>query len=182
MTSDGLTEKEEQRLIELINKLGKRWSNELYKAIAPKFALTAIETVFFQKISNNELFVALHKRPDNDIPQWAGRPASPGSMLRSSDKPGSYEDAVIRIRQEFGGKDFWSRRKLRITPRPVDVLFQHTDRGPENALIFVCHLEGNLPENWRYYLVNHLPEDILSHHVPIIYAAAQYHDAAKDVY
>ena len=97
----------------------------------------------------------------------AGRPHSPGSMLRASDKPGSYENAFWRVESKELNMSFVE------TPEFVDARFLATDRGPENANIFVCEIEG-VPEHGGFCDVTVLPSDLLGHHYEIISVAVEH--------
>ncbi len=168
--SGGLTAGMENTLIALLGKLGQPWTRELYNAFAPHFALTAIETVFLRGTPKG-IEVLLHNRPDTDIPEWRGRPASPGSMLRATDRARQeavYFDAFQRVAAEIGITSF------QVTITPMDIQLHHTRRGTENALVFVCQMpENQFPkEGFWWHNVNTMPHGILDHHPEIIWSAS----------
>ena len=144
--------------MELLGKIKQPWSRQFYNAIAPHVALTAIETVFLRAGPSGGLKseVLLHKRPETDIPEWRGRSASPGSMLRATDH--SYEDAVRRVKRELGGA------RLRYRAEPVASIFNMTERGPENGIVLACELVDEPPPSFWWHSVYTLPYDLLRHH------------------
>jgi hypothetical protein len=88
-------------------------------------------------------------------------------MLRASDKPGSYEDAFRRVQMNELKMGFFT------APEFVTARFLATDRGPENACIFVCEVEGE-PDHGTFCDVDNLPPDLLTHHYEIIRVAVEY--------
>lgn len=160
----------------LFRLLAQPWTARFYNAAAPLFALTAVETVFLRKDEPGQYHVLLHRRPETDIPEWRGRPASPGSMLRATDCPGresGYIDALYRVRRELGGTQFI------FTPSPVHSLFQHTERGPENGIVIVCELLQDPPAGFWWHSIRDLPPNILKHHPEIIKIASLHADRPK---
>ncbi|PIR96801.1 MAG: hypothetical protein COT91_04590 [Candidatus Doudnabacteria bacterium CG10_big_fil_rev_8_21_14_0_10_41_10] len=159
----------------LFRFLRQPWTARFYNAAAPNFALTAIETVFLKFEQGDDepdiIEVLLQNRRDGDIPQWRGRPASPGSMVQEcdvADPPCDFLDALRRVKEkELGGSSFI------FTPKPVAVQYHKTARGPEIALVFVCQLcePAVPPEGLWWNDAERLPENILPHHPDIISAA-----------
>lgn len=159
MTTEGLTEAEEQEGIRILNKVGARMSMAFYNAVAAKFVLTAIETVVLREHARNTQ-VLLTERSVNDV-HYAGQMHSPGSMLRASDQPGSYADAFNRVQ----------RSELKVTfckePEFVGNLFQYTERGPENGVVVICETKDE-PAKGNFCDVDKLPANLIHHHYPII--------------
>ena len=177
MASEGLTETEEELIIDLMKKLGKEWAPEFYRAISPRFALTAVEGVFL-KIIQGVPNVLLHTRTD-DV--WRGWSAIPGSILRASDQPtklfNGLGDAISRIQGELGGI------KFKISPKPVDTFFHQNRRGPENSVIFVCELDKETtPKGFWWQSVNSLPQNLIPHHAAVIKIAAANFNCTKTAF
>ena len=171
--TEGLISSEEDRLVELMGKVGSAMSNRFFNAVATKFALIAIETVVLRQSATGTIQVLLTQRPlDDSIPAWRGMWHSPGTMLRASDR--SYEDAFARVQNGELGTRFLE------PPRFVDTLFYRHVRGSENPLIFVCEIEGE-PRNGKFFDVESLPENLTPHHQEVIRVATQHYQALKDL-
>jgi len=179
--SNGLTTAEELQLIKLMGKLKAKWTPKLYQAMAPNFALTAVETVFLTK-SGDELYVLLHNRPQDDIPEWRNKPASPGSMVRANDiktRFNGFENAILRVQKnELGNVP------IMVSEKPVGAIFRISARGAENSVIFVCRLvtdpfdfksldEPPIPGFW-WQPVSQLPKDLIDDHDKIIDIACKH--------
>ncbi len=167
-----LTPDEEQQLITLAPKIGSHMSSVLYNAFAPKFALTAIETVIVKQFPDR-LGVLLTRRPTTDA-HYPNMWHSPGSMLRASDAPeeidlpGNFNDALHRVQLDEIGACF------RHPPTFVDHVFQRTLRGVENALVFLCEL-ATREKAGTWFDADDLPQELIKHHYRVIHVAVQYY-------
>lgn len=171
------TKEKEDQLVELISEMGSQWTPRLYNTFAPKCAFTAIETVFLKRDNRGHVNVLLTKRPPNDAyypNQWH----SPGTMLRGADVP--KETKTNPDVPKFDGyKEAFDRLvegelklQFRGEPKQVKSFLHFTPRGPENALIFLCELDGE-PKVGRFFDIMELPPDLIEHHHRIIYTAVK---------
>ena len=171
-----LDPEEEKEMIRLAGKMGGQWTPNLYNTFAPKFALTAIETVFLRRSAvSGKVEILLIQRPATDA-HYPNQWHSPGTMLRAvdfqeetvtgEDIPAydGFKKAFDRLAQSELGIGF------KTAPRQIMSIFHYTPRGPEVALIFLCELEGE-PKAGRFFAVDHLPENLIEHHHRIIEAA-----------
>src|SRR3989344_3481576 len=170
-----LDPEEEKEMIRLFNKMGGQWTPNLYNTFAPKFALTAIETVFLRRNAISGVEILLIQRPPTDA-HYPNEWHSPGTMLRATDfqeetvtgkdipAHDGFKKAFDRLAQSELGIGFKTK------PRQVRSIFHFTPRGSEIALIFLCELEGE-PKAGRFFAVDHLPKNLIEHHHRIIEAA-----------
>src|SRR3989344_9687079 len=172
-----LTNLEEQQMIDLAKKMGSQWTPGLYNALAPKFALTAIETVFLRMKEDGsaEVEVLLARRLHSDA-HYPNQWHSPGTMLRAVDVPEETE-MYLGIPELNGFRKALDRLvnselglRFKGEPRQVKSILHFTPRGPEAALIFLCELDGE-PKFGEFFSVNQLPSDLIEHHYRIIKVA-----------
>lgn len=128
--TDGLTEQDEKTVIELLGRVGPRWSPAFYNAVASKVVVTTIELVCL-RVEVNGWYALLLPRLMND-PFYPGMWHSPGTVLRYSDT--SHSAALQRIismelgcRLEFVSPIVHRRSEHRIFATP---------RGPESPVIY----------------------------------------------
>ncbi|MBU4380853.1 hypothetical protein L6255_03710 [Candidatus Parcubacteria bacterium] len=164
--ADNLSETEEKKLVSLLDKVGPKMPTPVYNAVAAKFVLVAIETVILRR-KQGKVEVFLAKRPPTDA-YYPNMLHSPGTILRASDRPGSYQDAFERVQKNELGVNFV------FPPEFVGSYYFHTSRGPENSLVFLCEVEKE-PKTGKFYDVRNLPENLLPHHYIVIAKVLDYY-------
>ncbi|MFH2108933.1 MAG: hypothetical protein ABII16_00520 [Patescibacteria group bacterium] len=157
--ADNLSETEEKKLVSLLDKVGPKMPTPVYNAVAAKFVLVAIETVILRR-KQGKVEVFLAKRPPTDA-YYPNMLHSPGTILRASDRPGSYQDAFERVQKNELGVSFVS------LPEFIGSHYFHTSRGPENALAFICKIDQE-PKVGKFYNTSNLPENLVPHHYILI--------------
>lgn len=172
----GLTEEEEDKLVELLGKVNQPWSAQFYNAAAPLFTLTTVELpCFWQDESERGLKVFLFRRPDNDK-YWPRKLHSPGTVLRAKDE--GYDVAIKRVvQQELG---LFHLPVFRVDHSSY---INHTPRGHETPRIFLSKLDDtvakSLMNKGAFYNADHLPNDLIDHHYMIIKVAMEHYRRAS---
>lgn len=139
---------------------------EIFYEVVRLAVTTTIEMVPLRRSRTGEVEVLLTRREADD-PYWPNQPHVPGTVLRASDREGSYADAFMRILEgELAG--------ISTVGEPVFIQnsFHQVKRGRELALIHYVEVAGE-PKNGAFYPVNNLPKNIVSHQVWFIKKAAE---------
>ncbi len=119
-----------------------------------------IEIVPLRKNIEGRVEVLLTKREDDDA-HWAGMYHTPGTVIRASDIPGSYDDAFKRIISgELGGISVSE-------PVYVTSILHKVKRGMESALIFWVEVNEE-PKTGEFFDYGNLPEDLIDTQKPFI--------------
>lgn len=131
----------------------------VFEAIAGKFVLNEVEALIVKNEAVKKIL--LIKRPADDI-YWPHLYHSPGTVLRSSDSPGKYKEAMERIGNEVGCR-------VRII-KLLDTGIYRTKRGTSHKIIFLCEASdanGNRILG-KFFPVHSLPDNTIKHHRDII--------------
>jgi hypothetical protein len=124
-----------------------------------------VEVVPF-RIYDNRLQVLLIKRSDDD-PNWPNMLHTPGTVILSTDKEGSYISALQRvIKDELGSVALAGK------PQYVESVFHMVNRGMEDAKVFYVEVLGVPPEG-TFYDIDKLPSNIVTTQIGFINAAAR---------
>ena len=125
---------------------------------------TPIVEVVPLRQKNDTAEVLLTRREDDD-PNWPGMLHTPGTVVRASDAPGSYNDAFRRILDtelksvELAGE-----------PQFVETILHDGNRGMEDAKIYYVEVVGE-PTEGTFYDANNLPSDTVKSQIGFIQSA-----------
>lgn len=165
-STPGLTDSEEKELLDLLSKVGTVFSYNFFNLIAERFVMIPVEAVTLRK-KGDKIQVLLLEREEKDS-VWGGLLHSPGTILRASDvnDDKSYKNAFLRLEEREIGNKF--------SKEPIFLRnwFHRVKRGVENAMIFVCTIEGE-PKNGQFYNIDDLPENVVETQIEFIKYAAQ---------
>lgn len=123
-------------------------------------ATPIIEVVPLRKSSNGKVEILLLKREADD-PVWPGQLHVPGTVVRASDAPGSFEESLNRILvKELAGVN---------TSKPtfVENILHHSGRGMEVSQIFLTEIQGK-PVVGEFYDIDDLPQSIVKSQLDFI--------------
>lgn len=161
--SDFVTKQEIDTAAAILNKLqAGKLPLKIFHEVARLVATPTVEVYAFRH-HNNKPQILLTKREQSD-PHWGGLWHVPGSVILSSDKTGSFDDAITRvITSEFGNPTIKGDIKF------VKYLSYVSKRGTEIMFLYMLEIVGepvlgtfydvdNLPENLAEYREKYIPE------------------------
>lgn len=150
-----LSEQEIDRLVGLLSRLEPGFLPlSVFHAVARLVALPIVEVVPLRVKSAGGVEILLLRRPADD-PVWPNQLHVPGTVVRASDEPGFFDDALARVlAQELDGTS---------TSSPVFVksMLHMQARGMEAAQIFWVLVEGE-PTEGTFYDADDLPEALVA--------------------
>lgn len=114
-------------------------------------------------LNNGKVEVFLIQREDSDQ-LWPGEWHNPGTVVRATDTPGSYTDALQRIFRDELNTQYHE-------PTFVAPLLHKTRRGSESARIYWVELDQTPPAG-QYFPINALPADTIQSHRKVAELAA----------
>ncbi len=147
----------EENIKTLTNLLSKLTPGHLPLSIfleITRLTTTPIIEIVPLKFVDEEIYVLLTKREDDD-PNWPGMWHTPGTVVRATDREGSFEDAFERIiAGELNGTE--------VAESPVFVgnLLHKVKRGMESAMIYRVRITGET-KSGSFFKKNELPENII---------------------
>ncbi len=144
----------------------------LFNAIAKVSVSVAFEAVALRRNrETEELEVYLVRRAPDDS-AYPGQWHVPGSILRPAEKD---EHVLVRLgKREFGTKITHSKFVAMVSyPREA--------RGHFISLVYRVRLEGEPSENGKWFPVDKLPSNIVSHHKTYIIPLAVNHKKFSDI-
>jgi len=133
---------------------------DIFHQVARLVALPIVEVVPLRRTAAGQVEVLLLERPADD-PVWPSMLHTPGTVVRATDTPGSFDDPLQRILQsELAGTP---------TGKPVFVqsLLHHQARGAEVSQIFWVEVMGE-PTVGQFYPADALPATVVQTQVPFI--------------
>lgn len=140
-------------------------SGELFHQFCRLVVMPAVEVVPIHVSDSGELHILLIPRQETD-PVWPGQLHTPGTILRSLDRKGSFDDAFSRIlKGELAGIRTLS------APQFVGTLFIDSERGGVLQLIHWVEIDSNGP--FSLFPVTSLPERLIQAQRPMIEMAVQ---------
>ena len=128
-----------------------------------------IELVPLRRVKEGTIEVLLFRREADD-PMWPGLWANPGTVLRPTDTPGTFDDAFGRLYDDELGVG-----ASRLAPTFVSNSLFKTERGLHFAAVHWLELAHS--NSGTYFPVNDLPKDIVSAQVGVIQAAAKHFES-----
>lgn len=148
-----LTEQEETMLTALLKRLQPGFLPfPVFQEVA-RLVTTPIVEVVPLRIHDGRTEILLIPRLDDD-PTWPGQLHVPGTTVRASDTPGSFDDAFDRI---FKGEI--ASVTVRMSQFVLNVL-HHSGRGMEASQVHWAEVEGE-PEEGEFYDVDNLPDSLV---------------------
>ncbi|MBU4380851.1 hypothetical protein L6255_03700 [Candidatus Parcubacteria bacterium] len=167
----GLTAGEEETLIGLLGKVAQPWTERFYNSVNRITALTAVYQVILRR---TEAVVEVFLTPREDK-IYHDKVHHPGSMVRWTDKPGFFPDAIARVKNgELGGVEYATE------PHLAGVILTDTPRGKEISVVLICETTEtpNVPGNW--HSVSNLPANLIEHEVVLNkMAVVKYEEMAR---
>jgi hypothetical protein len=153
-----LTESEINQTTELLARIPAGFLPfPVFRQVA-RLAVFSIVEVVPMRVRDGQVEVLLLKRGEEkqDWPElWPGILHTPGTVIRPTDKLGSYKDAFHRILQdELHGVE------LAGEPEYVYNLLHHNKRGTESAQVFMAEVVGE-PKAGVFYSADRLPNNIM---------------------
>lgn len=128
-------------------------------------ATPIVEVVPLRMTSDGNVEVLLLRRPDDD-PVWPSQLHTPGTVVRGSDAPGSFNSPLRRILSgELNGTTFSS------PPTFVRSSLDHSGRGVEVAQIY--WIEVDQASCGVFYDARRLPVDLVVFQAAFIQAAVE---------
>lgn len=151
--TDPITQQEIDTVVDILKKLPPgRLPLKIFHQIARLVATPTIELYAFRR-HNNKLQILLTEREDSD-PHWNGLWHVPGSVILSTDKTSSFDDALNRVIDgEFGSP------KIKGEAAFVKFLSHIGNRGTEIVFIYMLEIVGE-PVLGTFYDVDDLPENL----------------------
>ncbi len=125
----------------------------IFIAIAQLTVSPILEMVPVRMTSDSIVQVLLVQREATD-PIWPNALHVPGTVIRSSDQEGSFDDALNRIlKGELAGTTTTDQ------PQFVELIFHEVKRGRELSQIYYVELAGE-PKTGTFYNANELPSSV----------------------
>jgi hypothetical protein len=171
LNSNSLSESEVKQAAALLSRLKPGLLPfEIFHEVARVSTMPIVEVVPLRVAQRGITEILLLQREDDD-PVWPGQLHVPGTVVRASDTPGSFDDPLNRVLT----KELANTK----TTSPVFVknILHHSGRGMEASQIFWVEVEGE-PAGGKFYDVDSLPESIVQSQLDFIPdAIAHFRDA-----
>ena len=152
-TASRLREEEMQKLADLLGKLHPGFLPFSVFQEVSRLVVTPIVEVVPLRIRANKTEVLLVPRPDDD-PVWPGQLHVPGTTVRATDTPGSFNDAFDRV---FMGEI--APVRVRMSQFVLNIL-HHSGRGMEASQVHWAEIKGESTQG-AFYDADNLPENIV---------------------
>lgn len=161
-----LLDKEIERTVGFLRKLKPgKLPLPIFLELARLTVTPIVEIVPLRKTEEDTVEVLLIRREEND-PNWPGMYHTPGTVVRASDKEGSYDDAIKRIlKGELKGVE--TKQTIFVTN-----LLHRVKRGMESSLIYWVEVTGRASVG-EFYNLDKLPDNIIDTQIGFIRMAAQ---------
>jgi hypothetical protein len=157
----GLSAEETFQVVGLLSKLHPgSLPFDIFHEVTRLVATPIIEVVPLRRSADGEIEILLLKREEDD-PVWPGQLHIPGTVVRASDAPGSFDEPLRRvISTELAGTK---------TSEPTFVknLFHHSGRGMEASQIFWVEIRDK-PAIGEFYNANNLPGSVVQSQLDFI--------------
>ncbi len=130
----------------------------IFRQVARLAVFSIVEVVPMRLNGNGEIEILLLERGEEkqDWPElWPGILHTPGTVIRPTDKLGSYAQAFHRILHEE-----LHDVELASEPQYVYNILHHNKRGTESAQVFIAEVIGE-PKAGAFYPAKHLPSNIM---------------------
>jgi uncharacterized RmlC-like cupin family protein len=157
----GLPEQEVTLTARLLSKLKPGFLPfDIFHQVTRLVATPIIEVVPLRRSPNGKVEILLLKREADD-PVWPGQLHVPGTVVRASDTPGSFDEALGRVLN----KELVSVT----TSKPVFVknILHFSGRGMEVSQIFWTEIQGE-PVTGEFYEPDDLPQTIVKSQLDFI--------------
>lgn len=142
----------------ILKKLDKGFlPREIFYEIAERFVIPTIELAILRR-KDGILEILLTQRPLDDR-YWPGEWHIPGSIVRATDTPGTYESVFNRIMDdELAGKV-----ALAAEPEHAFTIFQTIRRGAEVDQMYVVKATTKcaVPDDGQFFDVTNLPDALM---------------------
>lgn len=139
---------------------------ELFYTIASLTVTPILEIVPLRRAANGTVEVLLFKREASD-PIWGGLLHTPGTVIRASDQPGTFNDAFRRLLSgEMAGINTGNQ------PQFVETIFHQVKRGRELAMIYWVSVAGEATGSGTWYPLTGLPDQLVDSQRSFIERAA----------
>jgi hypothetical protein len=162
-----LTDTDVVEAAQLLSELEPGWLPEpIFQAVARLVVLPIVEVVPLRRADTGEIEILLLERRADD-PVWPGMLHTPGTVVRASDSPGSFDDALGRILDDELGNIGASE------PVWVKNILHHSGRGMEASQIYWIEVEGE-PKVGTYYRSSQLPERLVQTQLDFIPDAVEH--------
>lgn len=146
----------------LNNRARQPWRPAYFNSIISHAVLPAVYTAVFKMI-DGQLQILLTPRSDEF---WQNVAHVPGSICRTSDRPGFYEDALARVQNGELKKIVYT-----IQPQFAGCGLVKTTRCKENFVVFVAFTVQDTNVG-KFYPVDALPENLIDHERDVIIPTA----------
>jgi quercetin dioxygenase-like cupin family protein len=168
----GLTDLEAAQVTRLLSKLEPGFLPfGIFHEVSRLVATPIIEVVPLRISPDGKIEVLLLRREADD-PVWPGQLHVPGTVVRASDAPHSFDDPLNRIfTKELGGVKLSA-------PVFVKNIFHNSGRGMEASQIYWVEVQSE-DATHEFYDIDNLPEAIVNSQLDFIPAAIANFKAAK---
>ncbi len=174
-----LSPEEVKQTVEYLRRLPRGFLPfDIFNAVAELVTTPTVEVAPVRMNADGKAEVLLLQRDVND-PYWPGQWHMPGTVLRSTDKPGDFSSAFQRV---FGGE-----LAGRVTPLSEPVLigvnFWDVERGRELANKHFVEVEATADAELpgQFYTLDNLPDNLIAHHGAMIPEMLAAFEATKTV-
>lgn len=142
----------------LNNRARQPWQPTYFNSIIEHAVLPAVYTAVFQTIEGR-LHILLTPRSDE---YWPNSVHVPGSIVRTTDREGDYEDALGRVQLN-------ELRRLHYqgVPKFAGCGIVKTRRCTENYVVFVVFTDQE-PAVGKFYPADNLPKNLIDHERRVI--------------
>lgn len=159
--SQSLSEDEIRSIVDGLSKLNPGFLPfDIFRQFTRLGVTPILEVVPLRKNSQGNTDILLLARPVDD-PVWPSQLHIPGTVIRATDTPGSFETAFKRIfDEELKGTE-------PSAPVFVQNIFHHSGRGMETSHVYWAEVRGE-PAAGSFYSAALLPENIVTSQLDFI--------------
>jgi len=161
LTPDGMV-----KLAELLSQLRPGFLPQPVFIEVARLTVTPVVEVVPLRSARFGPQVLLLERDQKD-PTWPGMLHTPGSVVRATDREGSYTDALSRILL-----DELHAIATKSNPRFVGNFLHKVRRGMESAIVYYVEIAGE-PRTGDFYDISSLPPNVVDTQLGFIEAAAE---------
>lgn len=160
-----ITDEEITTAAAILRKLDKGYiPREIFYEIAERMVLPTIELALLRQVEGR-LEILLTQRPEDDR-YWPGQWHIPGSIVRATDTPHTYESVFTRILDdELAGRVQFEGETVH-----AFTIFQTIARGAEVDQMYVAKAstESEAPEDGKFYPVDELPDALMDQYYDML--------------
>src|SRR5581483_10648257 len=154
LNSGGLSESEVTQAADLLSRLKPGFLPlKIFHEVTRLTVMPIVEVVPLRLARSGKIEILLLQREADD-PVWPGQLHVPGTVIRATDTPGSFNTPLQRVlTKELNGTK---------TSEPMFVksILHHSGRGIEASQIFWVKVEGE-PTEGKFYDVDSLPQSLV---------------------